>query len=199
MGGVLLEHEHSGAHPDDKGNTVDPQLELKNFEHTGKILGRIWSGMVIDGYSVIAKYIGDKRSEFVNDVSDKLRLSRIRLSQYLLQIVKCNIIACCMPLRLSCKNFVKDRFLPPSFGMSQSLDNGFKWTSSVKTSQDLSLQQTVAMSSVIPTFVQWKYSLGISYNVFNPAVKDNLKKTHVFSLQDVFWHGQNDVEPSPVL
>ena len=36
-GGVLLEHEHFGEHFDGKRNTIDPQLELKNFEHTGKI------------------------------------------------------------------------------------------------------------------------------------------------------------------
>ena len=39
---------------DDKVNTIDPQLELKNFEQAGKILGEIWSGMVMDGYPVIA-------------------------------------------------------------------------------------------------------------------------------------------------
>ena len=49
---------------DDKGNTIDPQLELKNFEKAGKILGEIWSGMVMDGYPVIAEYIGDKTSFF---------------------------------------------------------------------------------------------------------------------------------------
>ena len=60
LGGVSLEQEHFGVHFDDKGNTIDSQLELKNFEHTGKILGEIWGGMVIDGYPVIVEYIGDK-------------------------------------------------------------------------------------------------------------------------------------------
>ena len=60
LGGVLLELEHFGAHLDDKGNTIDPQLELKNFEHAGKILGEIWSGMVINVYPVITEYLGDK-------------------------------------------------------------------------------------------------------------------------------------------
>ena len=57
LGGVLLEHEHFGAHLDDKGNTIDLQLELKNFEQAGKILGEIWSGLVMDSYPVTAEYI----------------------------------------------------------------------------------------------------------------------------------------------
>ena len=73
LGGVLLEHKHFGAHLDDKGNTTDPQLELKNFKHAGNILGEIWSGIVIDGYPVIGEYIGDKTSEILNYGSEKWR------------------------------------------------------------------------------------------------------------------------------
>ena len=80
LGGVLLEHKHFGAHLDDKGNTVDPQLELKIFEHAGKILVEVWSGMVIDGYPVIAKHIGDKASQIVKGISEKWRSSHARSS-----------------------------------------------------------------------------------------------------------------------
>ena len=67
LSGVLLvQHEHCGAHLDDKGNTIDPQFELKNFEHVGKISGEISSGMVIDGYPLIAE-----ASEIVNYVREK--------------------------------------------------------------------------------------------------------------------------------
>ena len=57
LGGVLPEHQHFGAHLDDKGNTIDRQLELKNFEQAGKILGEIWSGLVMDSYPVTVEYI----------------------------------------------------------------------------------------------------------------------------------------------
>ena len=139
LGVVLLEHKHFGANLGDKGNTIDPQLELKTFEQAGKIVGEIWSGMVMDGYPVIAGYIGDKPSEIVNDVSENWRSSHVKLPQYLLQIVTCNNFACCMSFRSSQKNIVKDRFLPPPLAMSQSLDNRLTWTRSHKTSQYLSL------------------------------------------------------------
>ena len=48
--GVLLKHEDFGAHLDDKGNTIDPQPKLKNFEHAGKIFAKFgvgWSSMTI--------------------------------------------------------------------------------------------------------------------------------------------------------
>ena len=78
LGVVLLEHKHFGANLDDKGNTIDPQLELKNFKQVGKIVGEIWNGMVMDDYPVITEYIGDKPSEIVNDVSENWRSSHVR-------------------------------------------------------------------------------------------------------------------------
>ena len=78
LGGVSPEHKHFGVHLDDKGNANDPQLELKNFEHTEKILREISSGMVIDGYPVIAEHIGEKASEIVRDVSEKWISSHVR-------------------------------------------------------------------------------------------------------------------------
>ena len=70
---------------------IDPQLELKNFGHAGKILVKIWSEMVVDSYPLIAEYIDDKTSEIVKNVSEK----RSHLMfQYSLQIVKCNNITC---------------------------------------------------------------------------------------------------------
>ena len=85
LGCVLLDRKHFGAHLDDKGNTVGPQIELKSFEHNRKILGEIWSRMVIDDYPVIAEYIVDKALKIVEDVSEIWRSSHVRSSQYLLQ------------------------------------------------------------------------------------------------------------------
>ena len=131
--------------------------------------------MVINGFPVIAEYIGDKASEIIKDVSEKFRSSHAISSQYLLQIIKCNNITCCAPFRSSYKNVVKDRFLSFPFSMSQSLNNGFTWTRSDKTSQYLSLHQTITTNGEIPTFVQQKYTLGIPYVAFNTDVKDDFK------------------------
>ena len=49
LAGVILEHQHFGTHLDDRGNTIDEELELKNFEHAGSILAEVWRQMVFDG------------------------------------------------------------------------------------------------------------------------------------------------------
>ena len=77
--------------------------------------------------------------------------------------------------------------LPPPFEMSQSLDNGLTWIRSDKTSQYISLHQTVAMSGVIPTFIQRKYPLGIPYDEFNPAINDDLKKNRMCSICRMYF------------
>ena len=57
LSGGILDHEHFGSHLDNQGNTIDPELELKNFEFVGEILSEIWSKLVIDGHPVVAEYI----------------------------------------------------------------------------------------------------------------------------------------------
>ena len=89
---ALLEHNYFGAHLDDKGHTIDHQLELKNFELARKTLGEILSGMVINGYPVIAEYIGNKASEIVKDVSEKWKSCHVRPSQCLLQSLNATIL-----------------------------------------------------------------------------------------------------------
>jgi len=51
---------------DKKGNTVDPQLEKKNFDFAGKALAVVWSRLVLDGHPTFPEYIepsGSKLSE----------------------------------------------------------------------------------------------------------------------------------------
>ena len=37
LAGVILDHEHFGTHLDDQGKTIDAELEIKNFDHAGKL------------------------------------------------------------------------------------------------------------------------------------------------------------------
>lgn len=53
---IIVKHDHFVSHLDNQGKTVDSELELRNFEHAGKLLAEIWSEIVIDNYDVIAEY-----------------------------------------------------------------------------------------------------------------------------------------------
>ena len=63
LSGVILPHDHFGTHLDNNNNIVDKELELKNFEHAGKILAELWSKLVINNHPVVAEFVGEEPSE----------------------------------------------------------------------------------------------------------------------------------------
>ena len=52
-----MPHETYGSHLNNNGQTIDTELELRNFEAAGNTLADIWRNLVIDGYPVLAEYI----------------------------------------------------------------------------------------------------------------------------------------------
>ena len=47
---AILPHDNFGYHLDSKGDTIDKDLEIKNFAYAGKVLGDIWSQTIINGF-----------------------------------------------------------------------------------------------------------------------------------------------------
>jgi hypothetical protein len=54
---MLLQHDHYGSHLDQRGQTVDLDLEKRNFGYAADTLCKEWSGLVIDGYACVAESI----------------------------------------------------------------------------------------------------------------------------------------------
>ena len=52
IAGFVLPHENFVSHLDSQGNTIDVELEKKNFFHASQVLADIWSHTVKDGYKV---------------------------------------------------------------------------------------------------------------------------------------------------
>ena len=71
MSGLILPHETFGSHLDGNGKTIDDALELKNFEHAGKVLAEVWSNMSIDGHPIVPEFISDEANEPVVSKSEK--------------------------------------------------------------------------------------------------------------------------------
>ena len=84
LSGVILEHDKFGTHLDPKGVTVDKDLELKNFDLTGRTIAEIWSGLVIDGNHVVAEFIEDDAPAIVGTKSEEWKACQIQQSQYFL-------------------------------------------------------------------------------------------------------------------
>lgn len=63
--GVVQPHDKYGTHLYTKGKTSNPKLELKNFQAAGETLADLWSELVIDSFTVIARYEGPEAEAVV--------------------------------------------------------------------------------------------------------------------------------------
>ena len=57
VAGVILPHDTFGSHIDSKGDTIDRDLEIKNFAYAGKVLGDIWSHTIINGFPTVSAFV----------------------------------------------------------------------------------------------------------------------------------------------
>ena len=104
----------NGSHLDSSNKTKDLALEVKNFAAAGDALAAVWSGNLIDGHPVVAKYCHPGSEVTLPEEEDHQWLAQhVRQSRYLLQIAKCSNAACCKPPRTEYSGILGDRFLPP--------------------------------------------------------------------------------------
>ena len=71
MVGRILPHNHLGSHLNTKREGTDIQLKIRKFSHTGEILAETWSGVIIDGYPVLVKYISECNADDVTTKSQE--------------------------------------------------------------------------------------------------------------------------------
>ena len=96
---VILPHDHFGAHLDNNNNTVDEELELKNFQHAGEILAELWFKLVINDHPVVAEFVGKEPSDITITKLEEWKANHPCESQYLLENVKCTDTACFSPFQ----------------------------------------------------------------------------------------------------
>ena len=78
------------------------------------MLAEVWSSTVIDTHAVVAEYLPPSTNLYKpHDPNEQWKSKHVRQSQYCLQIVKCDDINCCSPLRTNLKSILADGFLPP--------------------------------------------------------------------------------------
>lgn len=167
LAGLILPHDHFGSHLDDKGRTVDEDLEKSNFQFAGKVLANVWGSLTIDGFPVIAKYIEPGNIVEAPDFPELQWLAdHVRESQYLLQIVRCKNEKCCSPARSGLFRVLNDRFLPPPIKMKA-------------TSSDLTVDEEgefigLLLRLSLDLQVDAKGFLQVPYDYFCPSVKQKL-------------------------
>ena len=164
LSGVILEHDKFGTRLDPKGVTVDKDLELKNFDLTGRTIAEIWSGLVIDGNHVVAEFIEDDAPAIMGTKSEEWKACQIRQSQYFLQIVQCTDPKCCLSFQPSYMKVVAKRFLPLPLPVVHTR-NGIEWAKDDKDTTYLSLYQNISwQNALMPAPSTKKFPKGIPYD-----------------------------------
>ncbi|GBP40219.1 hypothetical protein EVAR_37620_1 [Eumeta japonica] len=123
LSGLILPHDSCGTHLDERGRTIDHDLEKNNFQKAGEVLAEVWNYVVIDNHCVVAEFVepDDIAESSVPDMpSPQWYTEHVRESQYFLQIVKCDDRVCCGPLRSSLRSVLPVRFLLPPYPISQT-------------------------------------------------------------------------------
>lgn len=171
LAGLILPYDQYGSHLNNKGETIDLELEKRNFEFAGKTLAEIWGTLTIDSYDVVAKYV--TAHENLDDPEEECRIwysNHVQESQYLLQIVKCSDTTCCTPARSSIKKLLPNGFLPPPIKLTQT-KSGLQVVETVDSNAkftDLLARLTIKVEP------ETKQFLKIPYDWSCPSVKGKL-------------------------
>ena len=72
--------------------TIDENLENKNFEAAGAALAEIWNGLVIDGKVLVSEYIAEEVDQETKnfEVSAVYKSRHIIQTQYMTIVLKCD-------------------------------------------------------------------------------------------------------------
>ena len=83
LAGVVLPRDTFGSHLNNKKETVDKELEMKNFPKAGEALAEILSKTVIDNYPTVAEYINPSDEVFITAKDQEWMAKHVRESQYI--------------------------------------------------------------------------------------------------------------------
>ncbi|CAF0991460.1 unnamed protein product [Didymodactylos carnosus] len=72
LAGLILPNDQFGNHLNQKGMTIDVELEKMNFKKAGQVLSEVWSGNIIDEHPVVAEYIDPPKSRKMTDEEQRL-------------------------------------------------------------------------------------------------------------------------------
>ena len=51
--------------------TIDEELEIKNFEHAGSLLAKIWSNLLIDDHPVVPEFVDEEAATLSVEKSEE--------------------------------------------------------------------------------------------------------------------------------
>ncbi|KAL4720554.1 hypothetical protein ACJJTC_002355 [Scirpophaga incertulas] len=186
--GVVL-NDNFGSHLDSSNKTTDLDLEKRNFESAGTVLK---TRLDVEQ----AKALKRDAIWYANHV---------RESQYLLQIVKCEVVSCCGVQRSSLRRLLREGFLPPPVLIKQT-SSGY-----VTTEKDdigskfapllLQLSLKLSASSHLKQVPYDSYCPSVEGYLYTPSKKAARRAREILCLDindDALWLDEKDVDTTNV-
>ena len=178
LAGLILPHDTYGTHLDSAGNTIDLDLEKKNFDAASEVLCEVWSKTVISDFKVDCKTM-PVGCQFIPEEPDQDFLSdHVLQTRYGLQIVKCLKTNCCQPFKTNWMSIVRSRFLPPP-AIYEFGSTGLKavepseYVNNPRQYKFASLKERL-ISNFLPTEVE-KF-IRPPYDLYCPSMQEKLPK-----------------------
>ena len=111
--GVILPHDNFGSHLDASVNMTDAELEMKNFQMAGELLCELWNDVQIDNHIVKCTHRSptDESMEMEPLTAEWVE-NHCSISQYCLQMAKCDDRSCCKEPRCDLKIIIHRKLLP---------------------------------------------------------------------------------------
>ena len=183
MTALVLPYETFGSHLNAGGDTIDEDLEKKNFKAAGEILKEVWSNLVIDSYPVMAEFIETPPSDKTKNyqVSSLFRSKHVFETRYMTVYLKCDDLGCCSKPRTSVASFFPGRRIPPLIPIHQTPHG----PQAMELSPDIHKQiitfpsyitRIVMEKSLMPQALVEKFPKGVPYDVFFPTQQTNVEK-----------------------
>ena len=127
LAGVKLPHDNFGSHLDASGNMTDAKLEMKNFQKAGELLCKLWNDVQIDNHIVKCTYrLPTDESIEIEPLTAEWVENHCSISQYCLQMAKCDDRSCCKKPRCDLKTIIQGKFLPGPLLIKRSEQSGMQ-------------------------------------------------------------------------
>ena len=177
LSGVVLPHDSFGGHLNSSGETIDPELEKKNFKKAAEVLCEIWNNVTIDGHDVSASYRDpDQQVISVPEPSTAWLETHCRISKYSLQMSKCSDRECCSAPRSAIHELINGQFLPGPKLLSRDSSGKLsaESTEPVKyKTRYTNLSETLALSATLKP--KGYELLEIPYDFYCPSVQQKIQ------------------------
>ncbi len=170
LSALVLPYESFGMHLNSRGDTVDDELEKRNFQQAGETLAEVWKEAIIDTHPVIAEWRGGIVADDPSEVTQEWMAAHVRASQYFFQIVKCTNEECCPPPRSALKSVLPEGFFPNPLPVTNT--NGLHFAEG--NGKFLSLFQRLSVNITPPGYTNETNMFRIPYDLCCPTVQDSI-------------------------